>query len=396
MDIHFDAHRQRVPVWSWCRGEDPGSRQQALEVSSHPAVHHHVALMPDAHQGFGMPIGGVAALVGAVSPNMVGVDIACGMLAARVDLPAERLGTKDLEALLIDLRALIPMGFSHRQDEHCRADAKALLAAHEEALAGVVAGRDIPTEDAVAAQLGTLGGGNHFLEVQSDETGCLWLMLHSGSRNLGKRVCEVYHRLAADHCRHHRLPLPNPQLASLPTDTPEGRSYLALMHFCLDFSRRNREIMLSLMLQALARRIDQEMTPTETFNIHHNYAALETHYGADVWVHRKGATSARAGECGIIPGSMGTHSYIVRGRGNPASFASCSHGAGRTMSRQAAKRTLSLDDFRTAMDGIVCRCRRDLLDESPMAYKDIATVMDAQRDLVEVVHELRPLAVEKG
>jgi tRNA-splicing ligase RtcB len=396
MDIHFDAHRQRVPVWSWCRDEDPGARQQALEVSAHPASHHHVALMPDAHQGFGMPIGGVAALTDEVSPNMVGVDIACGMLAARVDLPAERLGTKDLEAILADVRALIPMGFSHRQDGQCRADAKALLTAHAESLAGVVAGRDMVTQEAVMAQLGTLGGGNHFLEIQADEAGNLWLMLHSGSRNLGKRVCEMYHRLAVDHCRRRRIVLPNPQLASLPTDTPEGRSYLTLMHFCLDFSRRNREIMLSLMLQALARRIGREAAAAETFNIHHNYAALEIHYGATVWIHRKGATAARAGEYGIIPGSMGTRSYIVRGKGNPASFASCSHGAGRVMSRQAAKRTLALDDFRSAMDGIVCRCRRDLLDEAPMAYKNIATVMDAQRDLVEVVHELRPLAVEKG
>jgi tRNA-splicing ligase RtcB len=396
MDIHFDPHRQRVPVWSWCRDAEPGARQQALDVAAHPAAFHHVALMPDAHQGFGMPIGGVAALRDMVSPNMVGVDIACGMLAARLDLDAERLSPKALAAIMATARADIPMGFAHRRDAACRAAAEALRNTHREALAEVVAGRDIVTAEAVADQLGTLGGGNHFLEIQADERGRPWLMLHSGSRNLGKRVCETYHRLAVDHCRRTRLTIPNTHLAALPDDSPEGRSYLALMDFCMNFSRRNREIMLAIMLRAIAQATGHAPAVAETINIHHNFAARETHYGETVWIHRKGATPARHGEPGIIPGSMGTPSHIVHGLGNPASFASCSHGAGRAMSRQAARRSLDIADFRQAMHGIVCRCQPSLIDESPMAYKDIAAVIAAQRDLVDVIHTLRPLAVEKA
>jgi len=396
MDILHDPERQRIPVWSWCRDAEPGARQQALDVAAHPAAFHHVALMPDAHQGFGMPIGGVAALHGMLSPNMVGVDIACGMLAARLDLDPDRLSKKALSAIMAAARNAIPMGFAHRRDDAFRADAEALRKAHREALAEVVAGRDIVEPDAVAAQLGTLGGGNHFLEVQADEQGRPWIMLHSGSRNLGKRVCETFHRLALDHCRQARLPVPHPHLAALPDDSPAGRSYLALMAFCMDFSRRNRELMLDLMLRAIAQATGHTTAVAESINIHHNFAARETHYGESVWIHRKGATPARLGEPGIIPGSMGTRSHIVRGKGNPDAFASCSHGAGRAMSRQAARRSLDIKDFRQAMDGIVCRCQPELLDESPMAYKDIAAVIAAQRDLVDVIHTLRPLAVEKA
>jgi len=396
MNIIYQEHVQRVPIWSWCRKLEPGARQQAIEVSAHPQVRHHVALMPDAHQGFGMPIGAVAALADAVCPNMVGVDIACGMLAARLDLPATAISNDEFETLLRHLRATIPMGFNRRRDRRFHREAVALLSRHRSQLAAVTAGHDLLDPDLIATQLGTLGGGNHFLEWQADEAGQLWLMLHSGSRNLGKRVCETYHRLACEYDARHRLPCPSRQLAWLPDDSPPAQSYLALLELCLDFSRANRELMLQLAAEALAATLGHPPAVLETCNIHHNYAAREVHYGEELWVHRKGATAARAGEPGIIPGSMGSASFLVRGKGNPASFASCSHGAGRAMSREEARRTLSLADFRHAMAGIVGRTDRDLLDESPMAYKDITQVMAEQQDLVEITHRLRPLAVAKG
>ena len=400
MRIFNDRNGQRLPVRSWCNEPEPGAIQQAIDVSNHPAAVSHVALMPDTHQGYGMPIGGVAALKNHISPYMVGVDIACGMIARRFDLDATRLPKEDLASIMKDVRRLIPMGSAHQSElKLFRKDADLLFERHERTLNSVVLNdrsRGLLKIDYIAEQLGTLGGGNHFIEIQDDEAGRMWIMIHSGSRNLGKCVCEIYNRIALDMNLKGNFKIPNRNLASLPVDTENGQAYIALMNFCMDFSFLNRECMFRQVVKALRKTLGNEPEMEESINIHHNYAALEEHYGEKVWLHRKGATLAAAGTLGIIPGSMGTASYIVRGKGSKESFASCSHGAGRVSSRTDAKRKFSMENFRQAMDGIVFDCRPGLLDESPMAYKDISVVMEEQKDLVDIVHSLRPLAVEKG
>ncbi|HWQ10496.1 MAG TPA: RtcB family protein, partial [Holophaga sp.] len=249
--------------------------------------------------------------------------------------------------------------------------------------------------DSARHQLGTLGGGNHFIEFLADGKGCLWVMLHSGSRNFGFRAAHAYHQQARALCDRRRIELPDRDLAYLPMDEQSGQDYLAAMTYCLAFARANRARMMSVILEILHR--ETGATPVQELDIHHNYAALERHYGREVWVHRKGATRARAGETGIVPGSMGSPSYLVEGLGNPESFQSCAHGAGRRMGRKEAGRKLVLAEEQAKLAGILhgLRSRSDL-DEAPSAYKDIDAVMENQRDLVRITTRLKPLASIKG
>ena len=390
----------RIPVKSWCAEVEPGALVQAENLAKHPALAHHVALMPDCHQGYGMPIGGVIAARDAVIPAAVGVDIGCGMAAVETDIPAERLAEMAFRrAIQEKVKERIPVGegVSHPGQQEWEGFESYLD--HN--------GRTADFPNALDRKnLGTLGGGNHFIEIQKSDTGSVWLMIHSGSRNLGKRIEEYYHRKAAKLNEAYRVQLPDPDLAFLPIGDQEGHDYFRDMLFALRYAAENRRRMMAVLKETFAEFVPETAFLREV-NIHHNYAAFEEHFGEKLCIHRKGATSAKLDETGIIPGSMGTASYIVRGLGNPDSFMSCSHGAGRVMSRTAACRELTVAQCDAAMEGIVCERWKpwrkfgkkwDCMDlsEAPQAYKAIDEVIAAEADLVEPLVRLTPLAVLKG
>ncbi len=400
-----------MPVKSWCDNCEEGAVKQAVNLAHHPALVHHVALMPDAHQGYGMPIGGVVAAKDAVIPAAVGVDIGCGMIATETDVPAEVFAEMSFRrAFQEKLKERIPVGEgeSHKSTQNWEG--------FEEYTANNGMRSNLWPSKLDRMNLGTLGGGNHFIELQKStaldgsgdpEGGAkVWLMIHSGSRNLGKRIEEHYHRRAAKLCGHYRVRLPDPDLAFLPIEEPEGHDYFRDMLFALRYAEENRRRMMAAFKETVA-----EFAPEATFlrelDVHHNYAAFEEHFGRKVCVHRKGATSAKKDELGIIPGSMGAASYIVRGLGNPDSFESCSHGAGRKMSRIAACTTLTPEQCDAALDGIVYerwhpykkfgKAKGHLdLSEAPQAYKDIEDVIRSERDLVEPLVRLVPMSSLKG
>ena len=338
------------------------------------------------HQGYGMPIGGVAALDGAVSANMVGVDIGCGMVAVETNLVhVDKLA---LKTIMGKMREIIPVGFKHQESQ------QAVAVMPEPSNQEIV----LREFESARKQIGTLGGGNHFIDLLKGG-GHIWIMIHSGSRNLGLQVAQHYNRLAKDLNPQRDFVVPKSwDLAYFPTDIEEAQKYIAEMQYCVDFAYASRKLMMDRTLEIFADTLPC-VTHEPMINIAHNYASLEHHFGKNVWVHRKGATSARKGELGIIPGSQGTKSYIVKGLGNPESFNSCSHGAGRTMSRSKAKEKLDFAQQKKLLDdqGIVhgMRTKKDL-DEAPGAYKDIAVVMENQADLVEIVTELSPIANIKG
>jgi tRNA-splicing ligase RtcB len=379
---------EKIPLKLWLDDLDAEAMAQARNLANLPCAFHHVAIMADAHVGYGMPIGGVLATVGAVIPNAVGVDIGCGMQAVRTGLV--EIEGEGLKKILTGLRKAIPLGFQH----HKTPRAVALMPP---------AAADLPVvrEEFASArcQIGTLGGGNHFLEIQHGSDNRIWLMVHSGSRNLGYKVAGQYNAKAGHLAAKAKNAVPKAwQLATLSTDSSLGRQYLEEMQYCVDFARANRHEMMAVFMAIVAEitGCDQFDAPLE---VAHNYAAQELHFAREVWVHRKGATRAFAGELGIIPGSQGSRSYIVRGLGNPQSFMSCSHGAGRILGRKEAQRVLNLREeieklnARRVLHAI--RHRSDL-EEAPGAYKDIAKVIANQSDLIEVVVELHPLAVLKG
>lgn len=381
---------EKIPLQLWLDDLDGETLAQARNLANLPCAFHHVALMADAHVGYGMPIGGVLATMDAVIPNAVGVDIGCGMHAVRTGLSALDIGA--LKKIAAALRKAIPLGFQHHKQP------RPLVAMPS------LPGRDLPvvsTEFASArCQLGTLGGGNHFIEIQQGSDNSIWLMVHSGSRNLGYKVAAHYNKVAVQRAASKgREDIPRAwQLAILPVDDPVGQQYLAEMKYCLAFARANRAAMM-----AVFQEIITEVGGCEHFeaplDVAHNFAVLEEHFGRQVWVHRKGATRAFAGELGIIPGSQGSCSYIVRGLGNAQSFMSCSHGAGRVLGRKEAQRVLDLKveiDKLNALQVLHSLRNRGDLEEAPGAYKDIGRVMANQRDLIEKVVELRPLAVLKG
>lgn len=374
-----------VPIKCWASNIEQGALDQAINLANLPFTFKHVALMPDAHQGYGMPIGGVLATRGVVIPNAVGVDIGCGMGAVRTSLLTEDATPELLKRILSGARDMIPTGFKHHK--HAQAWEGFNRPPSIEVIQGEL--------DRAPKQLGTLGGGNHFIELQAGDDGYVWVMLHSGSRNFGFKTAKFYHSLAQELCAKWHVTLPDKDLAFLPLDTQEGQDYMTAMNYCLEFAAANRGLMMSTMLGIIHHQT--LAIGTDEINIHHNYAALENHYGQNVMVHRKGATCVRWGIRGIIPGSMGTASYIVEGLGNPESFQSCSHGAGRRMGRKEACRSLSLEAEQAKMEGIIHGVRnQDDLDECPGAYKDIETVMADQEDLVRVLVKLRPLASLKG
>ncbi len=383
---------QKAPVFSWCDEPEEGALAQARNVANLPFIFRHVCLMPDTHQGYGMPIGGVIACKDNIIPNAVGVDIGCGMCT--VQTTYKGIPPRDLlKNILQAVRQSIPLGVG--QGHKLPADESGMP---DQERTGFI--DNIYT--LARHQLGTLGSGNHFIELQADEDENLWIMVHSGSRRLGHTICSHYNKTAKNFHQKKGQETPG-DLAWLPVDSPEGRAYIIDMKYAISYAFSNRQKMMYMMMDIVkncfSKYAREEVGFGDMINIHHNYANLENHFHRNVWVHRKGATSAKAGEMGIIPGSQGTHSYIVQSKGNVESFMSCSHGAGRRLSRKKAINELDLAEEIRAMDdkGIIHAIRnRKSLDEAPGAYKDINTVMEEQKDLVDIMVKLFPLAVIKG
>lgn len=380
-------------IKSWCKEIEASALSQIQNLARLPFAFHHVALMPDCHTGYGMPIGGVLATERVVIPNAVGVDIGCGMCAVKTSLKVEQFTPDALKRIMGEIRKVIPVGMNRHQHAQDRS-----LMPIDEAYAPLILKQEYGS---ALKSLGTLGGGNHFIEIQKDTEGSVWIMIHSGSRNLGKKVADHYNALAVEMNEKYFSVVPkNWELAFLPLNTQEAKDYITEMNFCVSFALANRTLMMDRILDVISSQCESQNCGEESrINIAHNYARIEHHFGKDVMVHRKGATSARGDEFGIIPGSQGSKSYIVRGLGNEESFQSCSHGAGRKMGRKQASRELNLQDEIRKLDeqGIIHSIRTEKdLDEASGAYKDVAEVMKSQQDLVEIITELSPLAVIKG
>lgn len=379
----------RLPAKLWLNELEDSCMEQIINLASLPYAFKHIAIMPDAHTGKGMPIGGVLATKGVVIPNAVGVDIGCGMCAMKTNLKAIELTAEEIKSVMKHIRESIPLGFDHREVPVGEGELPDLDLEELPYL------RD--KKNALLKQLGTLGGGNHFIEIQKDTvTDDVWVMVHSGSRNVGYKVAEYYNKLAETWCKRWYSDT-RPHLEFLPIETQMAKDYMKEMEYCKEYAFANRRIIMRAVEEGL-QMIRPEIEFEPLINIAHNYAAWEEHFGEYVIVHRKGATRAFVGEVGIIPGSMGAHSYIVEGLGNPESFMSCSHGAGRKLSRTAALRQLSLENEQAIMDqlGVIHGLRKKGLDEAPSAYKDIEEVMAFQQDLVRPLVQLQPIAVIKG
>lgn len=381
------------PVKIWTNYVEKSAMRQIENLTTLPFLFHHLAIMPDVHTGMGMPIGGVLACKDAVIPNAVGVDIGCGMCAVKTNWKVADIPTDVLrKQIMRGIRKRIPLGMDHHKEAQ---DEKYLPTGHDIDKMEIVKRR----QEYITKEVGTLGGGNHFIELQKDETGTLWIMIHSGSRNLGKLVGDYYNEKAKKlNERWYSVVSPDIRLSFLPLRTDEFNAYWQEMKYCVDFALCNRKLMMKRIEEVIKDAIP-EIGFEPMINIAHNYAAWERHYGQDVIVHRKGATLAREGVIGIIPGSQGTASYIVEGLGNPESFCSCSHGAGRTLSRTAAIRDLNLKEEVERLDalGIIHAIRnQDDMQEASGAYKDIETVIANEADLVKVKTRLLPVAVIKG
>ncbi len=401
----------RMPIKAWLEGKvdiEESCLEQAYHLAELPFLHKWVCLMPDTHTGKGMPIGGVIAAKDVIIPNAVGVDIGCGMNFVSTDLRVADLrpvitGNGSLiQSMVSDIMRNVPQGFaSHKK----RQDSQVLDQAMEQAQIYESNPDLFPLIEDAYYQVGTLGGGNHFIELQEDQDGFLGIMIHSGSRHFGKRICDFYHEKARilNAMWHSQVP-DQYRLAFLPTASKEGQEYIAWMNLALDYAFENRARMMERVKEVVEAKVQKYLNCQIAFgqeiNCHHNYAALEHHYDADVWVHRKGATRACKEELAVIPGAMGSYSYVVRGKGNPESFCSSSHGAGRAYSRKGAMEAFSCEqvilDLRD--QGVVLgkNKKADVAEECRFAYKDIQTVMKNQEDLVEIVTQLKTVGVVKG
>ena len=411
-DLPYDLHASPgVPLKAWTRGVpvEHGALVQLRKTAMLPFVHGWVAVMPDVHVGIGATVGSVIPTKGAIVPAAVGVDLGCGMIATRTTLTSHDLPT-GLAELRTAIEKAVPHGRSDNGGKNDKGAWRSLPGGVENVWRDELAPRWKTIVDkhktlgrgATAEQLGTLGGGNHFVEICLDTEDRVWVMLHSGSRGVGNRTGSYFIEKARREMERLDVRLPDRDLAYLTEGTTLFDDYVEAVGWAQDYAAWNRDLMMRAVLTALKKtkgipQFTTGLTSGElAVSCHHNYVAHEHHFGADVWVTRKGAVRAGAGELGIIPGSMGAKSFIVRGKGNPESFCSCSHGAGRTMSRTQAKERFTLDDHRKATAGVECRKDKDVIDETPMAYKDIDAVMEAQRDLVDVVHTLKQVVCVKG
>lgn len=377
---------EKIPIKLWLEDLEEGALQQAKDLANLPVAFRHIAIMPDSHQGYGMPIGGILATKDAIIPNAVGVDIGCGMCSLRTDL--KEIDVEDLKQIMGRIRETVPVGFKHhdeKQDISRMPEMKGDLPIVSQEF------------DRGRYQVGTLGGGNHFIEIQKGSDGYIWIMVHSGSRNIGYTVANHYHKLAVEETKKRGDDVPK-DLSYFIRGTEHYDNYFNEMNYCIEFALENRKLMMDRVKDAFTE-VFPDIEFSNFINKPHNFAAWENHFGEDLMVHRKGATRAEEGEWGMIPGSQGTSSFLVKGKGNPKSFNSCSHGAGRVMSRAQARRTLNLKDEVALLKekGVLhaIRHKKDL-DEAPSSYKDIDVVMALQEDLVDIQVELTPLAVIKG
>jgi tRNA-splicing ligase RtcB len=398
MPVLQEIREGRVPVKVYTADLDPAARQQLVNVSKLPIVHHHVAAMPDVHLGIGATVGSVIPTRGAIIPAAVGVDIGCGMIATRLSLAAGALDERMLRKAYDQIVRDVPVGFDQHPEGRARTETAKRFSAGLRRILDKHPGvrKRVGKHSDWVRQLGTLGGGNHFIEVCTDEEDRLWVMLHSGSRGIGNAIGSYFIELARRDAERCQLHLPNRDLAYFPEGAEHFDDYVEAVGWAQDYARANRAEMMALVIGALRRHLPPFEVTGEAVNCHHNYVEREHHYGAEVWVTRKGAIRARAGDLGIIPGSMGTRSYIVRGKGGAEAFHSCAHGAGRRMSRNQAAQSFSVADLERQTAGVVCRKDKGVLDEIPGAYKDIDEVMANQSDLVEVVHTLKQVICVKG
>lgn len=383
---------EKIPVKMWLEDIEDGAMEQIKNLANLPFAFKHIAIMPDSHQGYGMPIGGVLATKDVIIPNAVGVDIGCGMCAVKTSLT--EIDTETLKKIMGEIRKAVPVGFNKHKEWQ---DYKLMPIFDDEYISGSIIEKEYIN---ALKSIGTLGGGNHFIEIQKGSDEYIWIMIHSGSRNLGKQVADHYNKLAIklNELWYADSGVPKEwELAFLPIESEEGKAYIREMNYAVEFAFANRKLMMERCIESFAKFVD--FKPEPMINIAHNYARLENHFGHNVWVHRKGATLADINTIGIIPGSQGTKSYIVKGKGNIMSFKSCSHGAGRKMGRNQAQKNLNLKEEIKKLDdqGILHAIRgvKDL-DEASGAYKDIDIVMKNQEDLVEILVELTPLGVIKG
>lgn len=388
----------RVPVKIWTDEIDLKAQQQLSNIASLPFIHHHVAAMPDVHIGVGATIGSVIACHKAIIPAAVGVDIGCGMIASRLSLTANEIDEKALKIVFDQISRDIPVGRNqHSQDRALISRAKpfesqltAITSKHPTLL------KAFKNFSNWICQMGTLGSGNHFIELCLDEEQHVWIMLHSGSRGIGNAFGNYFIDLARQDMERLFIHLPDSDLAYFPEGSDHFNDYVVAVDWAQRYAFENRQAMLDLVIEALRRHLPPFKITTEAVNCHHNYVAHENHYGENVWVTRKGAIRARVDDLGIIPGSMGAKSFIVRGKSNPESFHSCSHGAGRKMSRTAAQKQFTKQDLAAQTQGVICRKDKGVIDEIPSAYKDIDSVMANQTDLVDIVHTLKQILCIKG
>jgi tRNA-splicing ligase RtcB len=398
MPVRQEIAEGLVPVKVYTREIEAAARQQLVNISRLPIVHHHVAAMPDVHLGIGATVGSVIPTKHAIIPAAVGVDIGCGMMATRLSLTANELDESSLKKVFGQISRDVPVGFHQHSDRDARTDAakhfqkglKKILEKHS----GIE--KRVGRNTSWVHQLGTLGGGNHFIEICLDESDRVWAMLHSGSRGIGNAIGSYFIQLAKKDAERVSLALPDRDLAYFPEGAQHFDDYVEAVGWAQDYARANREEMMDLVLDAMHRHLPAFDVIEEAVNCHHNYVERELHYGERVWLTRKGAIRAGAGELGIIPGSMGARSYIVRGKGSAESFQSCAHGAGRLMSRNAAQKCFSIKDLETQTKGVICRKDKGVIDEIPGAYKNIDEVMANQSDLVDVVHTLKQVICVKG
>jgi len=399
MDVEDGRH---VKLWTRGVPVEDGARKQLANTAKMPFIFKHVAAMPDVHVGIGATVGSVVATKGAIIPAAVGVDIGCGMMAVQTSLTASDL-PDSLASLRTRIEHAVPHGFVSTRGRARKGEWENMPASVTTRWSGL-ADRLTKIQEkyprlkpkAPQKQLGTLGGGNHFIEICLDTEQTVWVMLHSGSRGIGNLIGQTFIDLARKDMQRHFINLPDRDLAYLVEGTQHFDDYVEAMNWAQDYAAENRRAMMDGVLRALREEVKTFALGEVAVNCHHNYTTKETHFGEEVLVTRKGAVRAGRGELGIIPGSMGARSYIVRGLGNPESFESCSHGAGRVMSRTAARKHFSLADHAAATAGVECRKDAEVIDETPAAYKDIDAVMEAQRDLVEIVHTLKQVVCVKG
>jgi len=395
MPVRQEISEGLVPVKIYTGEIEPQARQQLVNISRLPIVHHHVAAMPDVHLGIGATVGSVIPTKKAIIPAAVGVDIGCGMMATRTSLTGSEIDESSLKKVFAQISRDVPVGFGQHDDGRDAAtpfkkDLTRIMQKHP----GI--GKRVGRNSHWANQLGSLGGGNHFIEVCLDEESRVWAMLHSGSRGIGNAIGSYFIELAKKDALKNNIHLPDADLAYFPEGAQHFDDYVEAVGWAQDYARANREEMMELVLDAMRRHLPSFEVTGGAVNCHHNYVEREKHYGERVWLTRKGAIRAGAGELGIIPGSMGTRSYIVRGKGSAESFHSCAHGAGRIMSRNAAQKKFKVEDLIQQTQGVVCRKDKGVIDEIPGAYKPIDEVMANQSDLVDVVHTLKQVLCVKG